>query len=58
MADAAVQSDDLKAIALVAPWLHNQEIVNEVYGGEESVQSLIDTSQKQRLNTKQQESYL
>ena len=46
MADAAVQSDDIKSIALVAPWLHNQEIVNEVYGGEESVQGLIDTSQK------------
>ena len=46
MADAAVQSEDIQAIALVAPWLHNQEIVNEVYGGEESVQSLIDTSQK------------
>ena len=44
MADAAVQSDDIKSIALVAPWLHNREIVNEVYGGEESVQSLIDTS--------------
>ncbi len=35
-----------QAIALVAPWLHNQEIVNETYGGEESVQSLIDTSRK------------
>ena len=46
MADAAVQSDDLKAIALVAPWLHDREIVNEVYGGEESVQSLIGISQK------------
>lgn len=46
MADAAVQSDDIGAIALVAPWLHNQEIVNEVYGGEESVKSLIDLSQK------------
>jgi uncharacterized protein len=46
MADAAVQSEDIKAIALVAPWLHNQEIVNEVYGGENSVQSLIDTSRK------------
>ncbi|MGD1918392.1 MAG: alpha/beta hydrolase [Pleurocapsa sp.] len=46
MADAAVQSEDIKAIALVAPWLHNREIVNEVYGGEESVQGLIDTSQK------------
>ena len=49
MADAAVQSEDIKAIALVAPWLHNQEIVNEVYGGEESVQSLIDISQKARV---------
>ena len=48
MADAAVQSEDIKSIALVAPWLHNPEIVNEVYGGEESVQSLIDTSQKAR----------
>jgi uncharacterized protein len=46
MADAAVQSEDIKAIALVAPWLHNREIVNEVYGGEESVQSLIDISRK------------
>ncbi|MGD1809378.1 hypothetical protein ACP6PL_28630 [Dapis sp. BLCC M126] len=46
MADAAVQSEDIKAIALVAPWLHNREIINEVYGGAESVQSLIATSQK------------
>ena len=46
MADAAVQSDKIKAIALVAPWLHDREIVNEVYGGEESVQSLIETGRK------------
>lgn len=46
MADAAVQSEDIKAIALVAPWLHNREIVNEVYGGAESVQNLIDISRK------------
>lgn len=46
MADAAVQSNDIKAIALVAPWLHDRAIVNEVYGGEEAVQSLIDTSRK------------
>ena len=46
MVDAAVQSDDIKAIALVAPWLHDREIVNQVYGGEESVQNLIDISQK------------
>lgn len=49
MADAAVQSEDIKSIALVAPWLHNQEIVNEVYGGEESVQNLIQTSQKAQV---------
>ncbi|NEP84785.1 MAG: alpha/beta hydrolase [Okeania sp. SIO3B3] len=46
MVDAAVQSDDIQAIALVAPWLHNQEIVNQVYGGEESVQKLIETSRQ------------
>ena len=46
MADAAVQSEDIKAIALVAPWLHDRKIVNEVYGGEEAVQSLIDTSRE------------
>lgn len=46
MADAAVQSDDIKAIALVAPWLHDQKIVNQVYGGEESVQNLIAISQE------------
>lgn len=49
MADAAVQSNDLKAIALVAPWLHDREIVNEVYGGTELVQSLIDTSRKAQV---------
>ncbi|MGL5833940.1 MAG: alpha/beta hydrolase [Waterburya sp.] len=46
MADAAVQSEDIKAIALVAPWLHNREIVNETYGGVESVQNLIDISRQ------------
>ncbi len=46
MADAAVQSDDIRAIALVAPWLHDRKIVNEVYDGEESVQSLIATSRQ------------
>ncbi|MGL5836820.1 MAG: alpha/beta hydrolase [Waterburya sp.] len=46
MADAAVQSEDIKAISLIAPWLHNREIVNEVYGGAKSVQNLIDTSRK------------
>ena len=46
MADAAVQSENIKSIALVAPWLHDREIVNETYGGEEAVQNLIQTSRE------------
>ena len=52
MADAALASEDIQAIALVAPWLHDREIVNEVYGGEESVQSLIDTSRQTQTKYK------
>ena len=46
MADAAAQSEDIKSVALVAPWLHDRELVNEIYGGEESVQALIQTSRE------------
>ena len=46
MADAAVQSEDLKSVALVAPWLHDRELVNEIYGGEESVRALVETSRE------------
>ena len=46
MADAAVQSGDIKSVALVAPWLHDRKIVNETYGGEEAVQALIETSRE------------
>ena len=46
MAGAAAQSENIKSIALVAPWLHNREIVNETYGGEEAVQNLIQTSRE------------
>ena len=46
MAGAAVQSEDIKSVALVAPWLHDKELVNEIYGGEESVQNLIQTSRE------------
>lgn len=34
----------IKSLALVAPWLHNQEIATAVYGGEESVANLIAAS--------------
>ena len=41
MSDAAASNSNIKSLALVAPWLHNREIVNNVYGGEESVNGLI-----------------
>lgn len=46
MADAALQSDTLKSVALVAPWLHNSDIVNAVYGGLEGVNQLIAASRQ------------
>jgi len=45
MAGATAQSKHLRSLALVAPWLHNQEIVNDTYGGADSVASLIAVSQ-------------
>lgn len=43
MATAAEQSSTFQTVALVAPWLHNAAIVDEVYGGAEGVASLIET---------------
>ncbi len=44
IADAALASDTIKSIALVAPWLHDAEIVDAVYGGSEGVDALIKLS--------------
>ncbi len=44
MIDAVAGNDLVQRIGLVAPWLQNEEIVNAVYGGEESVQVLIAAS--------------
>ncbi|MFN7694872.1 MAG: alpha/beta hydrolase [Burkholderiales bacterium] len=41
MAEAAATTPALRSVALVAPWLHDRAIVNAVYGGEQSVASLI-----------------
>ncbi|MCG8614630.1 MAG: alpha/beta fold hydrolase [Desulfobacterales bacterium] len=41
MAHAAATSSTLRAIALVAPWLHDAAIVSQVYGGETGVKNLI-----------------
>ena len=42
MSDAASSNPNIKSLALVAPWLHDKEIVNTVYGGEENVNNLIE----------------
>ncbi|MCQ8186617.1 alpha/beta hydrolase [Parvularcula maris] len=43
MVDAAARAPEIRSLALVAPWLHDAALVNQVYGGEESVRSLIKT---------------
>lgn len=44
MVDAVVGNEAVQRIGLVAPWLHNAEIVNAVYGGEAGVEGLIAVS--------------
>jgi fermentation-respiration switch protein FrsA (DUF1100 family) len=45
MAEAAATTN-MRSVALVAPWLHDRSIVNAVYGGEQSVQKLIEVSRQ------------
>jgi uncharacterized protein len=44
MVHAANDAKEIKSVALVAPWLHDAKIVNEVYGGPDSVAKLIATA--------------
>lgn len=44
MSDAALQNVNIKSVALVAPWLHNAEIVDAVYGGKDGIAGLIEIS--------------
>ena len=46
MADATVRSQMIRSLALVAPWLHDAPIVEEVYGGKEGVAKLVVESRK------------
>ena len=46
MTDATIRSPHLRSVALVAPWLHNAEIVNATYGGDEAVAGLIETGRE------------
>lgn len=42
MSDAAANNPDIAAVSLIAPWLHDQAIVEAVYGGKEGVAGLIE----------------
>jgi hypothetical protein len=46
MTSVAAEDSRLKALVTVAPWLHNPQIVNTVYGGEAAVQKLIAQGQE------------
>jgi len=46
LARAALNNRHIKSIALVAPWLHDASIVQEVYGGEQGVNQLMKISQE------------
>ncbi|MGK7755190.1 alpha/beta hydrolase [Roseovarius sp. C03] len=41
MSDATARSAHLRSLVLVAPWLHNAEIVEATYGGSEAVSAFI-----------------
>jgi uncharacterized protein len=41
MATVAAEDDRLKALVTIAPWIHNPAIVNQVYGGEQKVNEMI-----------------
>ncbi|MGQ4809945.1 hypothetical protein NKDENANG_03387 [Candidatus Entotheonellaceae bacterium PAL068K] len=51
MSDTALQNPHLKSVALVAPWLHNAEIVEATYGGKEDVSKLIQISREAQAST-------
>lgn len=41
MLDAALGNDEVKAVAVVAPWLHDVPMATQIYGGPESVKNLL-----------------
>ena len=42
MVAAATRAPDFKAVALVAPWLHDATLVETIYGGPDAVRGLMD----------------
>jgi fermentation-respiration switch protein FrsA (DUF1100 family) len=52
MAEAASGNAAFRSVSLVAPWLHNGEIVEQVYGGAEGVAKLVATSKEAEASEK------
>lgn len=46
VAGAAVEDSAIRSLALVAPWLHNAELVKTIYGGAEGVAAKLTLAQK------------
>ncbi|GAA3100562.1 alpha/beta hydrolase [Rhizobium viscosum] len=46
MVAAATGNAHFRSVSLIAPWLHNGEIVEQVYGGKEGVERLIARSRR------------
>lgn len=46
MLDAVNHNSKVKAAAVVAPWLHDRELANAIYGGEDSVNGLIKAGEE------------
>ncbi len=53
MAVATAEDSRIKSLVTVAPWIHDPEIVNAVYGGAPAVQKLIATGQAAEAKFKQ-----
>ncbi|WP_371187341.1 alpha/beta hydrolase [Thalassotalea maritima] len=49
MLDAVTDNDKVTAVAAVAPWIHNSDIANQVYGGENQVNELIELANQAAL---------
>lgn len=50
---AAIEDPRMRALALVAPWLHNADLVRSVYGGEDGVQGRVRAGTEARRRYEQ-----
>lgn len=55
MAEAASGNTNFRSVSLVAPWLHDAEIVEQVYGGADGITRLIDISRAAEVSEREGE---